>query len=130
MSRYDGVLNRIKSAIESARSVLLASAGRDDRAEYKAGLDPVTEPIKPLIAALRKNCCVKGKVGCRKRVWTISRARQKACMGRGSLTDTRFVAGIPEFCVSIAFVENGRPSRAGSVIRRRMKCSSVRWNRE
>src|SRR5882672_2200350 len=106
---YDGVLNRIKSAIESARSVFARFTPGEIVAEYKAGHDPVTEADKALDVALRKELLRDGEGWLseesaddftrlyKKQVWVVD-----------PLDGTReFVAGIPEFCVSIAFVENG-----------------------
>ena len=84
-------------------------------AEYKAGHDPVTEADRALDAVLRKNL-LRDDEGWlseesaddlarldRERVWVVD-----------PLDGTReYVQGIPEFCVSIAMVERGRPIAAG-----------------
>ena len=62
-----------------------------------------------------RNCCARAKAGSRKRAWTIP----SACNTRGfgwsirSMGTREFVKGIPEFCASIGFVENGRPVAGG-----------------
>ena len=79
--------------------------------EYKIGHDPVTEADRALDAVLRKELLREGEGWLseesvddpirlqRSRVWVVD-----------PLDGTReFVKGIPEFCVSIGFVENGRP---------------------
>ena len=84
-------------------------------AEYKAGHDPVTEADRALDVVLRKNLLREGegwlseetadsplRLDC-KQVWIVD-----------PLDGTReFVQGIPEFCVSIAFVERGQPVAGG-----------------
>jgi myo-inositol-1(or 4)-monophosphatase len=77
----------------------------------KIGHDPVTEADRALDAVLRKELLREGEGWLseesvddpirlqRSRVWVVD-----------PLDGTReFVKGIPEFCVSIGFVENGRP---------------------
>ena len=84
-------------------------------AEYKAGHDPVTEADKAVDAVLRhellrddegwlseESVDDSSRLG-KKRVWIVD-----------PLDGTReFVAGIPEFCVSVAMVEDGIPVAGG-----------------
>jgi myo-inositol-1(or 4)-monophosphatase len=83
--------------------------------EYKAGHDPVTEADRALDAVLRKELLREGEGWLseesvddpirlqRSHVWVVD-----------PLDGTReFVQGIPEFCVSIGFVEDGRPVAGG-----------------
>ena len=114
-SSYQEVLRRIQSAIEAAREVFSRFTPGEIAAEYKAGHDPVTEADKALDSVLRKELLRAGegwlseesmddftRLG-KKHVWIVD-----------PLDGTReFVAGIPEFCVSIAFVENGRAVAGG-----------------
>ena len=85
--------------------------------EYKIGHDPVTEADRALDAVLRKELLREGEGWLseesvddpirleRSRVWVVD-----------PLDGTReFVKGIPEFCVSIGFVENGRPVAAAFI---------------
>ena len=114
-SSYAGVLDRIQSAIEVAREVFSRFTPGEIAAEYKAGHDPVTEADKALDVVLRKELLREGEGWLseesaddlvrldKKQVWVVD-----------PLDGTReFVAGIPEFCVSIAFVENGRAVAGG-----------------
>ena len=114
-SSYFGVLERIESAIEAARQIFARFTPGQIETEYKAGHDPVTEADRALDAALRKNLLRDGEGWLseesaddlsrleRERVWVVD-----------PLDGTReFVEGIPEFCVSIALVERGRPVAAG-----------------
>jgi myo-inositol-1(or 4)-monophosphatase len=112
---YSDVLHRIDHAIGEARRVFARFTPGDIEAEYKAGHDPVTEADHALDAVLRQ-CLLRdgegwlseesaddlSRLDC-ERVWVVD-----------PLDGTReFVAGIPEFCVSIAFVERGRPVAGG-----------------
>src|SRR5216683_169502 len=117
MSRtsYSDVLERIESAIQAAKSVFARFTPGEIEAEYKAGHDPVTEADRELDVVLRKNLLREGegwlseesaddlaRLDC-ERVWVVD-----------PLDGTReFVAGIPEFCVSVAMVEHGRPVAGG-----------------
>jgi len=112
---YDGVLNRIQSAIESARSVFARFTPGEIVAEYKAGLDPVTEADKALDAALRNELLREGEGWLSEEsVDDLTRLDKKHVWVVDPLDGTHeFVAGIPEFCVSIAFVENGHAVAGG-----------------
>jgi myo-inositol-1(or 4)-monophosphatase len=113
-SYYD-VLERIAGAIDEAQRVFARFTPGEIQAEYKAGHDPVTEADHALDAVLRKNLLREGEGWLseesaddlsrlhRQRVWVVD-----------PLDGTReFVEGIPEFCVSIAMVEGGRPVAGG-----------------
>jgi myo-inositol-1(or 4)-monophosphatase len=109
------VLERIHSALGAACAVLQRFTPGEIEAEYKAGHDPVTEADLALDAVLRRQLLRDGegwlseesaddltRLG-KHNVWVVD-----------PLDGTReFVAGIPEFCVSIAMVEDGRPVAAG-----------------
>ena len=112
---YSDVLERIACAIDEAQRVFARFTPGEIQAEYKAGHDPVTEADHALDAVLRKNLLRKGEGWLseesaddlsrldRQRVWVVD-----------PLDGTReFVEGIPEFCVSIAMVEEGRPVAGG-----------------
>src|SRR5689334_21021069 len=104
-------LERIHAALEAGREVLNRyTAGAID-AKFKAGDDPVTEADHAVDQVLRKEL-LRDDEGWlseesvddpsrldRQRVWVVD-----------PLDGTReFVQGIPEFCISIAMVENGVP---------------------
>lgn len=109
------ILERIQSAIAAAKDIFSRFTAGDIEAEYKAGHDPVTEADRTLDLVLRKNLLRNGegwlseesaddlsRLDC-DRLWIVD-----------PLDGTReFVQGIPEFCVSIAFVERGRPIAGG-----------------
>jgi myo-inositol-1(or 4)-monophosphatase len=108
-------LERIQSALESARQVFTRFTLGAIEAEFKAGHDPVTEADRAVDAVLRRELLRPGEGWLseeseddrsrleKKRVWIVD-----------PLDGTReFVAGIPEFCVSVAMVEDGIPVAGG-----------------
>ena len=112
---YAQILERIHAALEASRAVFARFTPGAIDTEYKAGHDPVTEADRALDAVLRKELLREGEGWLseesvddpirlqRSRVWVVD-----------PLDGTReFVKGIPEFCVSIGFVENGRPVAGG-----------------
>lgn len=114
-SNYADILQRIHSAIQASRAVFARFTPGAIETEYKIGHDPVTEADRALDAVLRKELLREGEGWLseesvddpirlqRSRVWVVD-----------PLDGTReFVKGIPEFCVSIGFVENGRPVAGG-----------------
>src|SRR5258706_6548287 len=112
---YAPILERIHAALEASRAVFGRFAPGAIEAEYKIGHDPVTEADRALDTVLRKEL-LRDDEGWlseesvddpirlqRSRVWVVD-----------PLDGTReFVKGIPEFCVSIGFAENGRPVAGG-----------------
>jgi myo-inositol-1(or 4)-monophosphatase len=112
---YSDILKRIHAALEASRAVFARFTPGEIETEYKVGHDPVTEADRALDAVLRKELLREGEGWLseesvddpirlqRARVWVVD-----------PLDGTReFVKGIPEFCVSIGFVENGRPVAGG-----------------
>ena len=112
---YADILKRIYSALEASRAVFARFTPGAIETEYKIGHDPVTEADRALDAVLRKELLRDGEGWLseesvddpirlqRSRVWVVD-----------PLDGTReFVKGIPEFCASIGFVENGRPVAGG-----------------
>ncbi len=113
--RYAQILERIQAALEASRPVFARFTPGAIETEYKAGHDPVTEADRALDAVLRKELSREDEGWLseesvddavrlqRSRVWVVD-----------PLDGTReFVKGIPEFCVSIGYVENGRPVAGG-----------------
>lgn len=114
-SSYSEILARIEAALGAARTVFARFTPGAIETEYKIGHDPVTEADRALDAVLRQNLLRDGEGWLseesvddpvrlkRSQVWVVD-----------PLDGTReFVKGIPEFCVSIGFVENGRPVAGG-----------------
>lgn len=114
-SKYSDILQRIQAAMEAARTVFARFTPGAIETEYKIGHDPVTEADRAVDAVLRQNLLRDGegwlseetadnpsRLG-KERVWIVD-----------PLDGTReFVMGLPEFCVSIGFVENGVPVAGG-----------------
>jgi myo-inositol-1(or 4)-monophosphatase len=117
MSRAED-LNRIESALEQTRTILADFTPGDVEHRVKSGDDPLTEADTRIDAALHeilpregegwlseetKDDAVRLK---RERVWVVD-----------PIDGTReFVAGIPEWCVSIGLVEHGRAVAGGILI--------------
>jgi myo-inositol-1(or 4)-monophosphatase len=115
MSTHTEILERIHSALEAARVVLKGFTPGEIEAEYKSGHDPVTEADRAVDTVLHKHL-LRDSEGWlseesvddptrleKQRVWVVD-----------PLDGTReFVAGIPEFCVSVAMVEDGVPIAGG-----------------
>lgn len=115
MTSSHDTLQRIHAALEAARGVLNRFTPGAIETEYKVGHDPVTEADRAVDQVLRDNLLRDGEGWLseesvddfsrldRQRVWVVD-----------PLDGTReFVQGIPEFCVSIALVENGIPVAGG-----------------
>ena len=114
-SAYSDILERIEAALADARVIFSRFTPGAIEAEFKAGHDPVTEADRALDAVLRQNLLRDGEGWLseesvddstrldKSRVWVVD-----------PLDGTReFVKGIPEFCVSIGFVEDGIPVAGG-----------------
>lgn len=114
-SAFADILQRIQSALDAARVVFDRFTPGEVAAEYKAGHDPVTEADRAVDAVLRQNLLRAGEGWLseesvddparleKARVWVVD-----------PLDGTReFVLGLPEFCTSIGFVENGRAVAGG-----------------
>lgn len=114
-SKYADILQRIEAALKASREVFSRFTPGAIETEYKIGHDPVTEADRSLDKVLRQELLREGEGWLseesaddpirlqRSRVWVVD-----------PLDGTReFVKGIPEFCASIGFVENGRPVAGG-----------------
>ena len=124
-SAYSDILARIEAAIVASRAVFARFTPGAIETEYKIGHDPVTEADRALDAVLRENLLRDGEGWLSEEsVDDVSRLSNKHVWVVDPLDGTReFVAGIPEFCVSIGFVEtiigaidsgvlyNGKPAR-------------------
>jgi len=114
-SLSEETLRRIENSLQAAGEVFRGFTPGKIEAEYKAGHDPVTEADRQIDARLRRELLrdqegwlseetVDDRIRLEKRrVWVVD-----------PLDGTReFVAGIPEFCTSVAMVEDGRPVAGG-----------------
>lgn len=109
------ILQRIQRALEAARVVLSGFTSGAIETEYKAGHDPVTEADRAVDAVLRRELLREGEGWLSEEsVDDLSRLQRERVWVVDPLDGTReFVAGIPEFCVSIGLVEQGRPVAGG-----------------
>jgi myo-inositol-1(or 4)-monophosphatase len=114
-SAYSDILTRIEAAIEAARVVFARFTPGAIETEYKIGRDPVTEADRAVDAVLRQNLLRDGEGWLSEEsVDDVSRLSKSRVWVIDPLDGTReFVQGIPEFCVSIGFVENGKPVAGG-----------------
>ena len=114
-SSYADILQRIAAALAAARAVFARFTPGAIETEYKIGHDPVTEADRAVDAVLRQNLLRDGEGWLSEEsVDDVSRLDKSRVWVVDPLDGTReFVAGIPEFCVSIGFVENGRPVAGG-----------------
>ncbi len=108
-------LERIQAALEAARTVLNQFTPGAIETEYKIGCDPVTVADRAVDATLRKNLLREGEGWLSEEsADDLSRLEKARVWVVDPLDGTReFVAGIPEFCVSVAMVENGLPIAGG-----------------
>ncbi len=114
-SAYSEILTRIDDALEAARAVFSRFTVGAIEAEFKAGHDPVTEADRALDAVLCQNLLRDGEGWLSEEsVDDCSRLGKQQVWVVDPLDGTReFVEGLPEFCVSIGFVQNGRPVAGG-----------------
>jgi myo-inositol-1(or 4)-monophosphatase len=115
MTSSKETLERIHAALEAGREVLNRYTPGAIEAEYKAGHDPVTEADRTVDDVLRKLLLREGEGWLSEEtVDDFSRLDKQRVWVVDPLDGTReFVQGIPEFCVSIAMVENGIPVAGG-----------------
>lgn len=108
-------LQRIQSALGAAREVLKGFTPGAIETEYKKGHDPVTEADRQVDTVLRENLLRDGEGWLSEEsVDDLTRLQKKRVWVVDPLDGTReFVAGIPEFCVSVAMVEDGKPVAGG-----------------
>jgi myo-inositol-1(or 4)-monophosphatase len=110
-----GTLTRIHAALEAGRAVLNRFTPGAIEAEYKAGHDPVTEADRAVDEILKKNLLRDGEGWLSEETTDdASRLTKQRVWVVDPLDGTReFVQGIPEFCISIAMVENNVPVAGG-----------------
>jgi myo-inositol-1(or 4)-monophosphatase len=114
-SAYSDILHRIQAALDAARDVFARFTPGQVQTEFKAGHDPVTEADRAIDAVMRTNLLRDGEGWLSEEtVDDFSRLNKERVWVVDPLDGTReFVQGIPEFCVSIGFVENGKPVAGG-----------------
>jgi len=108
-------LERIHAALEAARTVLNGFTPGAIEAKFKVGDDPVTAADRAVDDVLRKMLLRPGEGWLSEEtVDDSTRLDKRHVWVVDPLDGTReFVQGIPEFCVSIAMVEDGVPVAGG-----------------
>ena len=114
-SSYSNILERIEAALGAAREVFTRFTPGAIEAEFKVGHDPVTEADRAVDAVLRQNLLQDGEGWLSEETGDdLSRLDKQQVWIVDPLDGTReFVKGISEFCVSVAFIEDGRPVAGG-----------------
>src|SRR5271168_1168099 len=114
-SSYSDILNRIQAGLDAARIIFDRFTPGEVQTEFKAGHDPVTEADRAVDAALRQNLLRDGEGWLSEEsADDLSRLDKSRVWVVDPLDGTReFVKGLPEFCVSIGFVEDGKPVAGG-----------------
>jgi myo-inositol-1(or 4)-monophosphatase len=114
-NKYSETLARIQSALEASRKIFERFTPGEIVAEYKAGMDPVTEADLAVNALLHKELLREGEGWLSEEsVDDLSRLQKKNVWIVDPLDGTReFVAGVPEYCISIAYAEDGRAVAGG-----------------
>lgn len=114
-STYSDILERIQSALNAAGEAFARFTTGEIEAEYKAGHDPVTEADRAIDGVLRRELLHEGEGWLSEEsVDDFSRLDRSDVWVVDPLDGTReFVLGLPEFCVSIGFVKNGRAVAGG-----------------
>ena len=114
-TRYSDILERIESAFEAARGVFARFTPGAIETEYKVGHDPVTEADRAVDAVLHENLLRDGEGWLSEEtVDNPSRLDKERVWIVDPLDGTReFVQGLPEFCVSVGYVEGGVPVAGG-----------------
>lgn len=114
-SSYSEILARIETALHAARSVFDRFTPGEIESEYKVGLDPVTEADRAVDAVLHQHLLREGEGWLSEEsVDDLSRLDKSRVWVVDPLDGTReFVLGLPEFCVSIGYIEKGKPVAGG-----------------
>ena len=114
-SPYSDILDTSGSRDFRAREIFARFTPGAIETEFKAGHDPVTEADRSIDAVLRQNLLRDGEGWLSEEsVDDLARLEKRCVWVVDPLDGTReFVKGIPEFCVSIGYVENGCPVVGG-----------------
>ena len=112
---YSNVLKRIEAALAAATEALKEFTPGKIQSTLKTGGDPVTEADVLLDKILKKEL-LRNDEGwlSEETVDDLSRLENECVWIVDPLDGTReFIEGIPEWCVSIAYIVNGKPQAAG-----------------
>ena len=112
---YKEPLNRIEQALQAAAEALKAFTPGKIESTLKTGGDPVTE-ADVLLDGILKDILLHDDEGWLSEETKDDKSRlEKECVWIvDPLDGTReFIQGIPEWCISVAYIVNGRPEAAG-----------------
>ena len=115
MSSHLELEKRIEEGLKTAVLSVSPYLGATVNVEYKGKGDPITEADRAANLALR-NVLVRDGEGwfSEETVDDFARLKKERVWIVDPLDGTReFVAGIPEWCISVALVENGKPVAGG-----------------
>jgi myo-inositol-1(or 4)-monophosphatase len=112
---YGQILARIQDALERAAATLRRFQPGGVEVQYKFGHDPVTEADRSVNEVLRQALVFDGEGWLSEEsADDLERLQHDRLWVVDPLDGTReFVQAIPEWCVSVAFVENGNPVAGG-----------------
>jgi myo-inositol-1(or 4)-monophosphatase len=114
-SKYSNIVARVDAALGAARTIFARFTPGAIEAEFKSGHDPVTEADRAIDGVLHANLLREGEGWLSEEsVDDLSRLQKEKVWVVDPLDGTReFVKGIPEFCVSIGYVDRGLPVVGG-----------------
>jgi myo-inositol-1(or 4)-monophosphatase len=109
------VLGRIENALSAAASAIVPFLVETPKVEFKSGRDPVTEADRVANHILRDSLLRDGEGWLSEEsVDSLSRLGKECVWVVDPIDGTQeFVSGIPEWCISVGFVENGRAVAGG-----------------
>ena len=109
------VLRRIEEALKAAAYSITPFLAGTHTIEYKSGRDPVTEADRVANLALRDVLLREGEGWLSEEsADDLSRLEKERLWVVDPIDGTReFISGIPEWCISVGFVENGRAVAGG-----------------
>jgi len=109
------LLRRIEEALNAAASAISPFLVAAPKPEFKSGRDPVTEADRTANRILRDALLQDGEGWLSEEsVDDLSRLEKERLWVVDPIDGTReFISGIPEWCISVGFVENGRTVAGG-----------------
>jgi len=109
------ILGRIRDALEAAVSVISRFTPAETKVDFKLGDDPVTEADRTTNGLLRDVLVRDGEGWLSEETADdLKRLKKTRVWAVDPIDGTReFVAGIPEWCVSVGFIDNGQAIAGG-----------------
>jgi myo-inositol-1(or 4)-monophosphatase len=109
------VLRRIQEALDAAAYAVTPFLAGTQKVEYKSGRDPITEADRIVNRTLRDVLLHEGEGWLSEEsVDDLSRLEKERLWVVDPIDGTReFISGVPEWCISVGFVENGRAVAGG-----------------